>query len=401
MKKHTLGGTRGLPDEMDQVPETNSAVPAKPTDNRLGHDRLSSFGYDASLNLTVGDGVDNVDVEMLDAGYEAQYIAQYGMEMVDAGYEAQFSTSSFTDRGFTYTSPTFPKPSTSHEFHHNQLSPVGMKQSITSTALKVLGSMDQALETNSARLPELPTLQNDFARFKVWAGNNNAHRTGLGSLEYRLCDASSIRQQVSRLLEDLDQAVQAALVLINGNTESKENADQDMTGAEEGERDIVEREWILSEVTDVIDRLLRLDISIKKPTPLDRFAVYSTAHVIDEELGVSHVREKFNGLDNYLSERLGRAMSRRRHYLKTNQSRHMNIVGGFYLRPCPKDIEGGALSTLSDMYEDGGAELDSEPLDVSQDDSKIPSIPTELYNRLFQCPYCLRQVIFQNKDSWE
>ncbi|KAF4846817.1 hypothetical protein CGCSCA4_v005974 [Colletotrichum siamense] len=347
---------------------------------------------------------------MLDAGYYERDPYSVGSSpspwahinpTIIPGYEDHLNPSSFPSRDFTYAYPPYLGPPTSYESHHNQSSPVEIKQPITSTTLKVLGSMNRVLETNSTRLPGFPTLQNDFTRFKVWAGNNDAHKTGPGSLEYRLYDASSIQQQVSRLLEDLSQAVQAIFVLMTGSAESKGSADQDMTGTEEVERHVFEQEWVISEVTDVIDCLLRLDISIKNPTPLDRFAVYSTAHEVDEEPDVSLVRERFTGIDDYLSERLGRAMSRRRQYLKTNQARYLNMVGGFYLRPFPNQNEGGAWSTLSDMYEDGGVESDSEPLDVSQDDLKIPSIPIELYKRLFQCPYCLRKVIIQDKDSWE
>ncbi|KAK1848137.1 hypothetical protein CCHR01_09253 [Colletotrichum chrysophilum] len=174
-----------------------------------------------------------------------------------------------------------------------------------------------------------------------------------------------------------------------------------MLGAKEMEGDDAEQEWTISEVTDVIDCLLQLDISTKKPTPLDRFVVYSTANEVAEEPDVLVVRAKFDGIDDYLLERLGGAMSRRRHYLKTNQSCHLNLVGGFYLRPCPDETESAEWSTLSNTYGDEGVESDPEPLDVSQDDLEIPSIPTELYKRLFQCPYCLRRVVVDNKDSWE
>jgi len=42
------------------------------------------------------------------------------------------------------------------------------------------------------------------ARFKLWAGNLGAHRiSGTRSLEYRLRDASSLRNHIMALLQDL------------------------------------------------------------------------------------------------------------------------------------------------------------------------------------------------------
>ena len=41
-------------------------------------------------------------------------------------------------------------------------------------------------------------------RFQVWAGNIAAHRRGKSSLDYRLRDASHIRERVNDLLKDLE-----------------------------------------------------------------------------------------------------------------------------------------------------------------------------------------------------
>lgn len=48
-------------------------------------------------------------------------------------------------------------------------------------------------------------LKNELMRFKVWTANTCAHKRGEGSLEHQLRDASNIRDQVARLLQDLEQ----------------------------------------------------------------------------------------------------------------------------------------------------------------------------------------------------
>jgi hypothetical protein len=48
-----------------------------------------------------------------------------------------------------------------------------------------------------------------LARFKLWAGSLGAHRKSGGrSLEYRLRDASSVRQHITNLLEQLNKAIE-------------------------------------------------------------------------------------------------------------------------------------------------------------------------------------------------
>jgi CRISPR/Cas system CMR-associated protein Cmr1 (group 7 of RAMP superfamily) len=51
-----------------------------------------------------------------------------------------------------------------------------------------------------------------LARFKLWAGNLGAHRrSGGGSLEYRLRDASHIRKLVISLLQDLCRSIEQGI----------------------------------------------------------------------------------------------------------------------------------------------------------------------------------------------
>lgn len=49
----------------------------------------------------------------------------------------------------------------------------------------------------------LQAIQDEFGRFRVWAGNVGAHRSGRVSLDYRLREAGQMRQIVASLLDDL------------------------------------------------------------------------------------------------------------------------------------------------------------------------------------------------------
>lgn len=49
------------------------------------------------------------------------------------------------------------------------------------------------------------TLLDEFGRFKAWAGNTGAHRTGKVSLDYRLREAPHIHAELVDLLRELNQ----------------------------------------------------------------------------------------------------------------------------------------------------------------------------------------------------
>ena len=51
-------------------------------------------------------------------------------------------------------------------------------------------------------------VKDEFGRFRIWSGNIGAHRIGRSSLDYRLRDASHIRQRVVSLLDDLKEILQ-------------------------------------------------------------------------------------------------------------------------------------------------------------------------------------------------
>lgn len=48
-------------------------------------------------------------------------------------------------------------------------------------------------------------VQDELGRFRVWLANLGAHRSGRVSLDYRLREASHMRQSVLELLNDLEE----------------------------------------------------------------------------------------------------------------------------------------------------------------------------------------------------
>jgi len=65
-----------------------------------------------------------------------------------------------------------------------------------------------ALDDSRPQVLSLASVNDQVARFKIWAGNIGAHQKGRSSLDYRLREASHIRAQITRLLGDLWEVLQ-------------------------------------------------------------------------------------------------------------------------------------------------------------------------------------------------
>ena len=59
-----------------------------------------------------------------------------------------------------------------------------------------------------------PAVREQFARFKVWAENVGAHRTGRVSLDHRLREAADVKEMVIELLIDLNEALRDGIAAV-------------------------------------------------------------------------------------------------------------------------------------------------------------------------------------------
>jgi len=64
------------------------------------------------------------------------------------------------------------------------------------------------VDSHEDATPPRPDVASKLSRFKVWAGNIGAHRTGRSSLEYRLRDSSRLKDQVVKLLNELQKSLE-------------------------------------------------------------------------------------------------------------------------------------------------------------------------------------------------
>ncbi|KAK7413084.1 hypothetical protein QQX98_008032 [Neonectria punicea] len=269
-----------------------------------------------------------------------------------------------------------------------------------------------------------------LARFKLWAGNLGAHRpSGSRSLEYRLRDASRIRQHVISLLRDLCSSVEEATLVSNAGSisdtpsedhNSLEDALADyFNEGEDSEKSEVER--IVGDISHVVNCLLRLSITISNPTPHDQYLSRAGEVLIKsfEHWDIQHVRAKFPGVSSGLADRLGRAMARRRGYFKYREEHKNRLAEGLDAEEAeqattiasslPEHLKEGndnarAGATPFAMLDDGRPDASETSCSSSNPNStqlRVPPIPKEYLDGPFKCPFCHMIISVESRHDWK
>lgn len=193
-------------------------------------------------------------------------------------------------------------------------------------------------------------LTDALGRFHIWSGNIGAHRKGKSSLDYRLREASHIRDRVIDLLRNLLVVIGGATEIINGNIvpweynlDASSDSDSDSgsnASTIDDEADIVfvstELAQLLGNMTEINTCLMRLSMAIRTPAPHDqciRSKGLGVAHF--EAYDVEHVREKFPNAPDYLAIRMGKAASRRRQYLRYRENHRRRLGLGLNTAALP------------------------------------------------------------------
>lgn len=290
----------------------------------------------------------------------------------------------------------------------------------------LLALQDGGLEDEDGT--QVVRLQDDFARFKVWAGNIGAHRTGRGSLEYRLRDASHIRIEVLRLLEELSELLDDGRAILKGERVPWDKLPADEDEDDEDSFPSTEIEQIIRNISDIISCLLRLSVAIRNPAPHDWFR---TSHDTDtshyEPYDISHVQTKFPAMELTIAERLGRAISRRRQYFKYRESHHTKLAEGLEALEGldlgvarKEELQSTVASSIPDAVRQNISfnaqanavnEDDASVTGVSQtsfatsvftpDKLSVPPLPAEAQNGPFECPFCFMMISATTTLAWK
>lgn len=304
-----------------------------------------------------------------------------------------------------------------------------MATSIASHVTRCLGLFGYAVEASKTSAIHPSALFNrgirdEQARFKVWSGNIGAHRTGMSSLDYRLRDASHIRNQVINLLRDLTSLLQDAVAIITGEEASWDQlSDEGVDPTQDGDDSDspgTELEQISVDVADVVNCLLRLSVAIRNPAPHDRFI---ESHSIDmshyEPFDIQHVYSKFDSIDPELAERLGKAISRRRQFFKYRMAHRMRLAHGLddhhfgdaetIASSLPEHLKGQfdtdqlypSVPFRDDCSDAGISQTSYATSTANRDERRVPPLPAEASKGPFECPFCFMMVSIPDRLSWK
>ncbi|KAI5791092.1 hypothetical protein EDC01DRAFT_616360, partial [Geopyxis carbonaria] len=291
---------------------------------------------------------------------------------------------------------------------------------------------------------EQSALNEEFTRFRVWSHNSGAHRGGRMSLDYRLREASKVKQQVIELLDELRKSLEDVQALASGNKtsyqlefESTASSNASIAEAEfsipvvDYSSDLeatTELEELTHEVQHIITTLFKFSIATRNPAPrdlLERCANIEVSHF--EFFDIQHISNKFSGMikspeGNSLVERLGKANTRRRQILKYHRKHHEKIaaypekeeeeaaetvftrstVVSTYVPPkstqhpydlAPDNNSDTGISQTSFATSNGGVDRQIRVPPPPNQESALDGEP-------FQCPYCYAIKTVRSPLAW-
>lgn len=261
----------------------------------------------------------------------------------------------------------------------------------------------------------------ELGRLRVWAANIGAHQTGQSSLDFRLLDASHISHQITRLLQDLDGILEDIKRELSGDHVEASGtvaSSNDEDAWPNGEGSTSEVQQLYEEVVNVVDCLYKMSMLIRRPAQHD---VLLGSHKSDaaafKPFDREHVRNKFPNADNVIIQRLGRAITQSRKYLKYRDRHHAKLGKGVDDVLCIQGAQGTVTNSLSETiatdfenlkidFEDttsnsGVSQTTYAPSLTDGGSITIPPPPKEsAAGKEFECPYCFFLIEINSKGSW-
>ncbi|USP72745.1 hypothetical protein yc1106_00019 [Curvularia clavata] len=175
-------------------------------------------------------------------------------------------------------------------------------------------------------------LNDELERFSLWIGNIGAmHQPESSmSLESRLCGAGDVLTHILELLDNLNEVAKELLEIVSGERKGEIASVPYTYFGKEYKNEETE---LLEEIGASITRLFRVSGLIRQAAPTDLFAKALSRHRyrFNDQFDIAHVGEKYPKLATkeytWLQQRLGRAITQRRHYLSYIQDHREKLEG--------------------------------------------------------------------------
>ena len=267
--------------------------------------------------------------------------------------------------------------------------------------------------------------EDQLSRLRVWAANIGAHHTNESSLDYRLRDASHIRNRIVGLLESLlrrlDDARDVLAESVAGNQEVISDSDDD----DEGQLNLKpEIEQMLDSAASIIGNLFQMSMLVRKPAKHD-LTVGSRWSEVEHyaQFDCNHVRAKYPKAEEFLVTRLAKGITQRRLYLKYRERHALKLKHGLsaILSEIDTNMEDDQIESMTEPLSDTvvtvpqsqNIDFDYEASDsgfsqssyaaslISGNNITIPPLPKAAQdNEPFECPFCYIIIKIDTTRSW-
>ena len=254
--------------------------------------------------------------------------------------------------------------------------------------------------------------EDELGRLRMWAANIGAHRTGQSSLDYRLRDASHIRQQVLKLLDIVRRRLKDTRELLDEGSEG-DNSSDDEDSNPDGASEVAQMQ---DSVATMINYLFQMSMLVRNPAKHDvRGESFRSGISAFAPYDINHVREKFPKANEVLISRLGTAITQRRKYLNYRERHAAKLKQGLSAKASGIDTAtaGGLSDTIAtdpqqnninfdDHASDSGVSQTSYALTLkSGGNITIPPAPKASHNgEPFECPFCYHIIMLDQGHSW-
>lgn len=315
---------------------------------------------------------------------------------------------------------------------------------------------ERLLSTNHDR-DLLSCVEDEVGRFRVWAANAGAHRSGRVSLDHRLREAPHVHSRVSELIEEIQEdlengtpsrmfgyfqeiklyvivckyshIIRLGLEITDGLPDSGPEWEISLgvdtaTGSDE-ETEASELQGLLKDIRHIITSLYNVSIALRNPQPRERLAKFAAIDMSHfKPWDIDHIKQKFPRAPEYLIQRLGEANCKRRQFLEYYKNHHDKIS-----RYIDIDIdipitssESIATSTVpqsqttvttvrpeaivfDEVASDGDHRSQTSYATSTNQRMNIqvpppPNVEAVLNGEPFQCPYCYQIIKIGNLRLW-
>ncbi|KAI4163263.1 MAG: hypothetical protein LQ342_003199 [Letrouitia transgressa] len=269
-------------------------------------------------------------------------------------------------------------------------------------------------EYNKLHGKDVPVVSwiDELGRLRIWAANIGAHQTGQSSLDFRLRDSSHISDEIVDLLNDLSGRLDEIAVFLSDDTNSGTHLETDPMANFLDEPLLTEIQQLYEQVVTIVKCLYQMSMLLRNPARHNLLAESVPDDILmSDQWDRQHVSNKFSQADNIVIEHLGRAITRRRRYLKYRERHSAKLSRGL-----EHDLDTEAQTMSSTMATDYKADI-VDPEDTASNSGfsqtsyapslfeggnvTIPPLPKEsLAGNPFVCPYCYFVVDVHNTRSW-